>query len=79
MVDGDGIHPDTMPPIVEPVAGYIATQVELQELIVQAALTGDKDLALRAVIHDPASPRDEAACRGLFDELVERQAAELPF
>jgi alpha-galactosidase len=79
MVDGDGIHPDTMPPIVEPVAGHIATQIELQELIVQAALTSDKDLALRAVIHDPASPRDEAACRGLFDELVERQAAELPF
>ena len=77
--DGDGIHPDTMPPIVEPIAGYIATQIELQNLIVRSALTGDKDLALRAVIEDPASPRDEAACRAMFDELVERQARELPF
>jgi alpha-galactosidase len=77
--DGDGIHPDTMPPIVEPIAGYIATQVELQDLIVRAALTGDKDLALRAVIEDPAAPREEAACRAMFDELVERQAHQLPF
>jgi alpha-galactosidase len=78
-VDGDGIHPDSMPPIVEPIAGYIAKQVELQELVVRAALTGDKDLALRAVIEDPAAPRDEAACRAMFDELLERQASELPF
>jgi alpha-galactosidase len=77
--DGDGIHPDTMPPIVEPIAGYIAKQIELQNLIVRSALTGDKDLALQAVIEDPASPRDEAACRAMFDELVERQARELPF
>lgn len=77
--DGDGIHPDTMPPIVEPIAGYIATQVELQELIVQAALTGDRDLALRAVIEDPAAPRDESACRAMFDELFQRQFRELPF
>lgn len=78
-VDGDGIHPDTMPPIVEPIAGYIATQVELQDLIVRAALTGDRDLALRAVIEDPAAPRDESSCRAMFDELVERQFRELPF
>ncbi len=79
-IDGDGIHPDTMPPIAEPIPGHIATQVELQNLIVQAALTGDRDLALRAVIHDPASPQnDEPACRALFDELVELQAPELPF
>jgi alpha-galactosidase len=78
-VDGDGIHPDTMAPVGEPLAGWIATQVALQELVVQAALTGDRDLALRAVIEDPASPPDEAACRALFDELAELQAPQLPF
>ena len=78
-VDGDGIHPDTMPPIVEPIAGYIATQVELQDLIVRAALTGDRSLALRAVIEDPAAPRDESSCRAMFDELLERQLHQLPF
>jgi alpha-galactosidase len=78
-VDGDGIQPETMPPIAEPIAGHIATQVKLQDLIVQSALTGDRDLALRAVIEDPASPPDESACRSLFDEMAGLQAAELPF
>lgn len=78
-VDGDGIHPDVMPPVVEPIAGHIATQVALQSLIVRAALTGDRALALQAVIEDPASPPDEAACRAMFDEMATLQAAELPF
>lgn len=78
-VDGEGIHPDTMPPIAEPIAGHIATQLALQDLIVQSALTGDRDLALRAVIEDPAAPPDESACRSMFDELASLQAAELPF
>jgi alpha-galactosidase len=77
-VDDGGIHADTMPPIVEPIAGYIATQVGLQDLIVRAALTGDRDLAFRAVVEDPVSPPDEAACRAMFDEMVGLQAAELP-
>lgn len=78
-VDGDGMHPDTMPPVVEPIAGYIATQVELQDLVVRAALTGDRDLALRAVIEDPASPPDEGACRAMFEELAALQSEHLPF
>ena len=79
VVDGDGIHPEVMPPIVEPIAGYIATQVELQDLIVESALSGDPDLALQALIADPHSPPDEQACQAMFDELMGLQAAELPF
>jgi alpha-galactosidase len=78
-VDGDGIHPDVMPPVVEPIAGHIATQVALQDLIVRAALTRDRDIALQAVIEDPASPSNEVACRAMFDELAGLQAGELPF
>ncbi|MGH0034531.1 MAG: hypothetical protein ACQGVK_05850 [Myxococcota bacterium] len=78
-VDGEGIHPETMPPIAEPIAGHIATQVALQDLVVQSALSGDRDLALRAVIEDPASPPDEGACRAMFEEMVGLQAADLPF
>ena len=78
-VDGDGIHPDAMPPIAEPIAGHIATQVELQQLIVRSALTGDREPALRAVMEDPASPPNAAACRAMFDELARLQATELPF
>jgi len=78
-VDGAGIHPDRMPAIAEPIAGYIATQVALQDLIVRSALTGDTEPALQAVIQDPTSPADESACRAMFDEMIELQAAELPF
>ena len=78
-VDGDGIHPETMPPVVDPIAGYIATQVALQDLIVESALTGNPDLALQALIEDPCSPTDENACRAMFDELRALQAADLPF
>ncbi len=79
MVDGDGIHPDTMAPVAEPIAGHIATQVALQDLVVDAALTGDPALAFRAVCEDPVSPASESACREMFDELVALQAPELPF
>ena len=77
-VDGDGIHPDEMPPLVEPIAEHVATQIALQDLIVRAALTGDRDLALQAVLEDPASPTDEAGCRAMFDELYDLQADLLP-
>jgi alpha-galactosidase/6-phospho-beta-glucosidase family protein len=78
-VDGDGIHPEAMPPLVEPVAGYTATQVALQDLIVESALTGNPDLALKAIIEDPCSPADEDACRAIFEELCALQADALPF
>ncbi len=78
-VDADGIHPDEMPPLAAPLAGWIAVQTRLQEKIVQAALTGDPALALEALVEDPASPADEESCRKIFDELRELQGAELPF
>lgn len=78
-VDGDGIHPELMPPLGEPLAGWIATQVALQDLVVESAITGDPDLALRAVVEDPCSPPDREACRRMFDELRTLQAEQLPF
>ena len=68
-----------MPALGEPLAGWTATQIELQNLLVEATLNGDRDLALRALIDDPLSPPDEAACRAMFDELCEVQADLLPF
>lgn len=78
-VDGDGIHPDVMPPVAEPIASHIATQVALQDLVVQAALSGDPAPAFEALRRDPASPADEDACRATFDELLSLQADVLPF
>jgi alpha-galactosidase len=49
-----------------------------QEMIVQAALTGDKDLAFQAVYSDPASglPLDEAW--KMFNEMLEPSLPYLP-
>jgi len=79
LVDGKGIHPDTMAPVGEPLAGWISIQVELQNLIVDAALTRDPALAFEALRQDPNSPADEATCRKIFDELMGLQATHLPF
>jgi alpha-galactosidase/6-phospho-beta-glucosidase family protein len=78
-VDAQGLHPDVMPPVGDPIAGWIDTQVELQNLVVDAAISGDADLAFRAVLEDPCSPPDEASCRAMFDELRALQADKLPF
>lgn len=78
-VDRAGIHPDHMPPLGKPLAGWVNTQVALQDLVVDAALQRDPDLAFRAVLEDPCSPPDPAACRRMFDELHTLQADKLPF
>jgi alpha-galactosidase len=78
-VDGSGVHPDTMPPLGAPLSGWVATQVELQDLVVDAALTRDPQLAYEAVRCDPNSPGDEGSCRRMFDELMGLQADQLPF
>jgi alpha-galactosidase/6-phospho-beta-glucosidase family protein len=68
-----------MPPVAEPIAGHIAAQLPLQEWIVESALSGNPEPALRAVIKDPTSPADEEACKAMFAELAGLQASELPF
>lgn len=78
-VDSSGIHPDVMDPIGEPLRGFISKQVQLQSLVVDSALTGDPEPALQAVLQDPCSPEDEAACRAIFEELRALQSDELPF
>ncbi len=78
-VDGSGVHPDVVAPIGEPLSGWIAPQIELQEMIVEATVTGDRELAFRALVEDPLSPDDPEACRAMFDELCDLQAEQLPF
>jgi alpha-galactosidase len=76
--DANGIIPTVMPPILEPLADFMKTQIELQELVVRAAITGDPAPAFEALCRDPLSPPDEASCRKIFDELMVLQADALP-
>lgn len=76
--DGEGLHPETVEPIPGALAELMRVEIERQELVVRAALTGDADLALEAVLADPNSPPDEAAARRMFEELRRLQAEALP-
>jgi alpha-galactosidase len=78
-VDAHGLHPDHCAPIDEQLAEWTRPQIALQDLIVESALTGDADLAFQALVEDPLSPPSESACRAMFDELRQLQAAHLPF
>ena len=68
-----------MPPLGEPLAGWVDTQTGLQDLVVESAITGDPDLALQAVVEDPCSPPTRLRAGAMFDELRSLQAAHLPF
>ena len=48
-----------------------------QEMIVQAALTGDRELLLRAMLNDPLVPDPDTA-RSLLDDLLDAHASQLP-
>ncbi len=69
-VDGKGISPDTVPPILEPLAEFMRTQIELQELVVRAALTGDPEPAYRGAATGPAV----TVRRGLVPHHLRRAA-----
>ena len=75
----DNLEPETVPPIHPPLADFMKTQVEIQDLVVKAALTRDPGPALEALRMDPLSPPDERRCSQMFEALMTAQAAALPF
>jgi alpha-galactosidase/6-phospho-beta-glucosidase family protein len=69
-----GIVFGELPP---PVAALVHPHVFNQEAIVQAGLTGNKDLAFCAFLNDPLVGNQPDA-RQMFDEMFEAQATYLP-
>jgi alpha-galactosidase len=78
-VGAEGLAPDAVPEMVEPLAEFMRTQIEIQDLVVKSALTGDPEPAFEAMCMDPLSPPNRATCRMIFDELAKVQADALPF
>ena len=80
LVGGYGIRPVHVGPLPEPVAAMLRQHITAQELTVQAALSGDRHVALQAFLQDPQiaarlAPEETAA---LLDELLEAHADYLP-
>jgi len=80
LVGGYGIRPVHVGPLPEPVAAMLRQHITAQELTVEAALNGDRHVALQAFLQDPQiaarlAPEETA---GLLDELLEAHAEYLP-
>jgi alpha-galactosidase/6-phospho-beta-glucosidase family protein len=76
-VNGAGASGIVFGELPPPVAALVHPHVFNQEAVVQAALTGDRDLAFRAFLNDPLVGNRHDADQ-MFEEMFEAQAASLP-
>jgi len=73
-----GIRGVCMGNIPPGIAAMLSARVYQQQLTVEAAMSGDKQLALQAMILDPLVPSIEIA-EVMLDELLEAHEEHLPF
>lgn len=78
-IDSTGAHATTYGDVPAGVQNILQKHVSNQELTVQAALTGDRNLALQVLLNDPLSSRlTIAQARQLLDEMLEANKQYLP-
>ncbi len=79
VIDGDGIRGRDVSLLPSPYDEIVRRQVATQELTVEAALRGDRDLALEAFLIDPLAGRgDLRTTEAMVDELLAGTAEWLP-
>ena len=77
MVGGWGVKGVSVGALPEACAGLLRPQVGVQELVVEAAMTGNRQVALLALLADPVVQSAKAA-EAALDELLRLEAAYLP-
>jgi alpha-galactosidase len=80
LVDGNGVQPTKVGRLPPQLAALNRTNINVQELIVEAALTGNREAVYHAVMLDPLTA---AVCtldqiRGLVDEMLTAERQWLP-
>jgi alpha-galactosidase len=80
VVDGAGLHPCAIGDLPEQCAAINRTNVNVQALAVEGALTGDREMVYRAVQMDPLSGAllTLARIREMVDDLFAAEAEYLP-
>lgn len=68
MADAAGIHPISLGPLPDGIAKLLTVQVQVQQLAIEAAMRGSKEIALQALLIDPVVNSATAAVK-LLDEL----------
>jgi alpha-galactosidase len=77
LVDGSGVHGVAVGPLPDGIAAILSARARQQELVVDAALSGDRQRALQALLADPLTPSFEAAA-AMLDEALAVHARHLP-
>jgi len=72
-----GIRPAQLGQLPAPVTELLRREAALVELVVDAAVTGDRDLALQALLLDPMTG-DIGRARAILDDYLQTFAAYLP-
>ncbi len=80
LVDGNGIQPTKIGSIPPHLAALMQTNINVQELTVQAALTGNREHVYHAAMLDPhtSSELDLEQIWQLVDELLDAHGAMIP-
>jgi len=80
LVDGDGIRPTAIGTLPPQLAAVIRTQVNVQSLTVEAALTGRRDHVLHAAMLDPhtGAELDLEQISAMVDELIDAHGSLIP-
>jgi alpha-galactosidase len=73
-VDATGVHPVNLGPLPDACAKLLLQQASVQQIAVEAAVHGSKELALQALLLDPVINSTTAA-KAILDELWEINAA----
>jgi alpha-galactosidase len=77
LINGRGVHPFAMGELPSGIASLVRRVVDEQELMVEAALTGSRELAVQALAAD-ALVQDIRVANQLFDAMYEAQKSYLP-
>ena len=76
-IDRDGAHPLALAPLAPEMRGLVEHVQAYEELAVAAAISGDRRIALRALIANPLVP-GFAVARDLLGALLEANREHLP-
>jgi alpha-galactosidase len=77
LIGGYGLRPIGMGALPDGIAAVLTARVRQQEMTVEAALSGDRSLALQALLADPLV-RDVESARAMLDDALEAHAEYLP-
>jgi 6-phospho-beta-glucosidase len=77
VIDGEGAHPLTIGRLRPELRGLLQQVKAYEELTIEAAVSGDRKVALQALLANPLVPSLRTA-KALLDDLLEAHAEHLP-